>query len=286
MPSRAPTRAATPPATRLRPVVRWNGGKTRLLKHLLPALPPHRTYVEAFGGGLALFLAKKPSPVEIINDLNTDLITLYRCAQFHLEPLLAEIQFTLTSRQNLADLRTQPGLTDLQRAARYLILNRTSFGGAGTHYAVSKKTAQPSRAATLATLRALNARLDKTSIENLPFERLFKLYDSPQTLWFLDPPYLDSDAAIYTGWNEAQMRHFHSEVSALQGPCLITVDDSPLNRSLWAKDHLTEITTRNGCTNQRTHGNSSFKELMIERRMQSPCKALKKPAQSHFKQAA
>jgi DNA adenine methylase len=93
----------------------------------------------AFGGGLAVFLAKPPSDAEVINDFNGDLVNLYRYAQFHLEPLLNEVQFTLTSRADLEALVAQPGITGLQRAARYLLRNRLSFGGGGSSFAVSKQ---------------------------------------------------------------------------------------------------------------------------------------------------
>jgi DNA adenine methylase len=74
---------------------------------------------DPFSGGLAVFLAKPPSDAEVINDFNGDLVNLYRYAQFHLEPLLNEVQFTLTSRADLDELNRQPGITGLQRAARY-----------------------------------------------------------------------------------------------------------------------------------------------------------------------
>jgi DNA adenine methylase len=253
--------------SRIKPVVRWNGGKSRLLKNLLPLIRPHRLYAEAFGGGLALFLAKERAPVEVINDANGDLVALYRCAQFHMEALIGEVEFMLTSRQNLADLVEQPGLTELQRAARFLMRNRMSFGGSGDSYAVSKAHAQPSRANVLEGLRALNARLDKVSIENLSYERLFALYDAPDALWFLDPPYLNSKAAGYAGWDEAQMREFHQRTEALAGDFIVTVDDSPLNRELWAAHEVAPVATRNGCVNQRTHGGGTFGELVIRRRL-------------------
>ena len=74
-----------------RPVISWAGGKRRLLKHLLPLIPPHTTYCEVFGGGLALFCAKPPSPAEIINDINGDLVAFYRNCKKHCGALLKEM---------------------------------------------------------------------------------------------------------------------------------------------------------------------------------------------------
>jgi DNA adenine methylase len=213
--------------SRIKSVVRWNGGKSRLLKNLLPLIRRHRLYAEAFGGGLVLFLAKERSPVEVIDDANGDLVALYRCAQFHVDAVIGEVEFMLTSRQNLADLVAQPGLTELQRAARFLMRNPMSFGGSGDSYAVSKAHAQPSDPTSWRACGRSTRSWTRFSIENLGYERLFALYDAPDALWFLDSPYLSSKAAGYTGRHEAQMRGFHQRTEALAGDFIVTVDDSP-----------------------------------------------------------
>lgn len=271
---------------RAKPIISRNGGKTRLLPHLLPLLRPHRTYVEAFAGGLALLLAKPRSQVEIVNDIDSDLVSLYRCAQWHLEPLIQEVEWLLSSREDLAALVAQPGLTDLQRAGRFLLCNRLSFGGGGSTYAVSKAQGAKSRQATLQALRAIRDRLDRVSIEHLSYERLFTLYDSPETLWFLDPPYLDSDAAMYRGWNEAEMRAFAALAQDLAGDWIITVDDSPLNRDLWARHDVTPVVTRNGGVNRLKHPSAAFGELIIRRRPQRRCKTVAPAIARPLKQAA
>jgi DNA adenine methylase len=187
---------------------------------------PHRTYVEAFAGGMAVLLAKKPSAAEIVNDLNGELVNLYRYAQFHCDALIAEVQWMVNSRENLLDLVNQPGLTGLQRAARYLMRNRMSFGGAGRNFAVAKQ-AQPSREGVLELLRGLNQRLDKVAVENLPYERLLPIYDSPETLWFLDAPYSAGETSLYGMWTEAEMRAFARLALGLQGDWIIIRERLP-----------------------------------------------------------
>ena len=85
------------------PILRWPGGKRRMCSRLLPLLPPHTCYVEAFAGRLALLLAKPRSKCEIENDLNEDLVKLYRCAQWHMDALIAEFEGCLSSRLMLVD---------------------------------------------------------------------------------------------------------------------------------------------------------------------------------------
>lgn len=246
------------------PVVRWAGGKSRLLGTLIPRIPRHRTYVEPFAGGLAVLLAKPRSHHEVVNDLNGDLVSLYRCAQWHLEPLLAEIEYCLISRQNVAEFRVQPGLTELQRAARFLVRNRTSFAGGGISFGVSKVSPPPSRANALELLRSLNARLDKVAIENVPYERCLALYDSPETFFFLDPPYLSSKVLNYAGWDQTQMQTFADRVRALQGRWMVTVDDSEFTRRAFRGCKISPVRTRNGAVNQAKNPGATFGELIIE----------------------
>jgi DNA adenine methylase len=268
-----------------KPVVRWPGGKTRLLGDLLPLIRPHTTYVEAFGGGLAVLLAKERSKCEIVNDINGELVALYRCAQFHLDALIGEIEWTLTSRSNLADFLAQPGLTEIQRAARFFLRNRMSFGGSGTSYAVAKATGQPSRLNVLEGLRALNVRLDKVSVENLSYERLMANYDSPETLWFFDPPYSAGAVDAYGMWSDEEMRGFATRVMALKGDWIVTVNDSPLNRELFGRHDVTPVVTRSGSVNRRLKPDATFGELIIRRRLSAAAGALRMSAAAQKKAA-
>ncbi|MGV3661345.1 MAG: DNA adenine methylase [Prosthecobacter sp.] len=252
--------------TRIKPILRWPGGKTRLLPSILPLIRPHKLYAEGFAGGLATLLAKPPSAAEVINDINEDLVNLYRYAQFHLDALIHEVEFTLASRADLAALVEQPGLTGLQRAARFLLRNRLSFGGGGTSYAVSKRP-QPSRAAVLELLRAFNARLDKVSVENLPYERLFKNYDSPETLWFLDPPYSAGEVDAYEAWTDVTMAEFAARVEQLAGDWIVTVNDCPKNRALFARHEITPVVTNSGAVNRKSLPKATFGELIVRRRL-------------------
>ena len=86
---------------RIKPILRWPGGKSRLLKKLLPLIPEHDCYGEVFGGGLALFGAKPRSPLEIVNDVNGDLIALYLNVQRHLPEMLRQIDLAVSSRELL-----------------------------------------------------------------------------------------------------------------------------------------------------------------------------------------
>lgn len=257
--------------TRTKPILRWPGGKSRLLKNLLPLIRPHTCYVEPFAGGLAVLLAKDPAKAEIVNDVNSDIVTLYRCAQYHLEPLITELQWVLNARQNLQDFLKQPGLTDIQRAARFLLRNRISFGGSGTSYGVSRSSsgACTSRAAVVAALEAFNKRMDRVSVENVSWERVLGTYDGPQTLFFMDPPYMGGETKAYTAWQESDMRAFAQAVLKLEGDWIVTVNDCLLTRELFAGHEIKPVVTSSGAVNRKARPTATFGELIIRRRIPS-----------------
>src|ERR1041384_7036620 len=107
------------------------GGKNRIAAQIISLIPKHKTYVEAFAGGAQVLFRKKPSDVEVINDLDGELVNFYRVCQVHHEELLRSLSFILLSRKWYSLLvKTPPEkLTDIQRAARYFIIQKCSFGG-------------------------------------------------------------------------------------------------------------------------------------------------------------
>ena len=81
------------------PIIPWIGGKRRLAPELLPLFPDHTCYVELFAGAAALYFMKRPSQVEVINDINGDLVNLYRVVKHHLEEFVRQFKWCISSRQ-------------------------------------------------------------------------------------------------------------------------------------------------------------------------------------------
>ncbi|MCD8350247.1 MAG: DNA adenine methylase [Planctomycetaceae bacterium] len=114
--------------TKRRTLLPWMGGKSKLAAAIIERLPEHTTYVEPFCGGCAVFLRKPRSKVEILNDADDRLITLLRVFRFHSDELLREVQYLTHSRQEFVDALKQPGVTDIQKAARFLFIVKAAFG--------------------------------------------------------------------------------------------------------------------------------------------------------------
>lgn len=116
-----------------RPIIPWPGGKRRLAKHILPLFDnAHTCYVEPFAGAAAMLFARpQPAPAEVLNDINHDLVNLYRVVQHHLDEFVRQFRWALSSREMFrwAQLTQVDTLTDVQRAARFFYLQRLAFGG-------------------------------------------------------------------------------------------------------------------------------------------------------------
>ena len=102
-------------------LVPYLGGKRLLAKVILSLIPAHHTYCEPFAGSATVLLAKEPSPLEVLNDLNQELVNLFRVVQNHPEEFLRQVRWQLHSRQEFQRLLSCPPevLTDIQRAARF-----------------------------------------------------------------------------------------------------------------------------------------------------------------------
>lgn len=252
------------------PVLAWPGGKRRLTQYIVPLIPEHTAYCEVFFGGGAVFFAKPPSAVEVINDINGDLVKFYRCCKYHLDTLLDETDFVLNARQEITDYREQRGLTDIQRAARFFLINLLSFGGTGTGFRVQRTHAMPSRMQRLVAIRALARRLDRTAVENLPWEKCVQIYDAVETFFFFDPPYLDSGGAAYAGWSEHELARFCARLMELKGKWVFTFQDCAQVRDLMPGFEPVEITRANGIGNKNGKTGRVYQEVIFTSERRPP----------------
>lgn len=257
------------PPTLTSPIIRA-GGKRRLLPQILPliAARPHVCFVEAFGGGLSVTLNKPRSKVEVINDVDEDLVTFYKVAKHHARELRRVMHGQMNSRALFQAARRKPEHeTDIHRAARFWFLNTCSFGSDGESFGCKKMPgggACPAWPGKLTKLADLHARLDRVIIEALSWERLFKLYDAPVTLWFLDPPYVGGSQRAYSPWTLDQMTTFRDAVRTLKGRWIVTVGGTPEMQDLWS-GHPQQIVTRAlniGSTKDGSTG-KRFPELIV-----------------------
>lgn len=180
-----------------RPVAPWLGGKRNLAKRICALIEtvPHRTYAEPFVGMGGIFLRRSMRPqAEVINDAGRDVYNLFRVLQEHYVAFLDLLRFQLTTQANFSRLLAvdPETLTDMQRAARFLYLQRCAFGGkvSGRSFGLSADRPGRFNLSTLEPdLEALHARLSGVTIMCLDFAAFIQRVDRPDTLFYLDPPY-------------------------------------------------------------------------------------------------
>lgn len=227
------------------PIIAWPGGKRRLLKHLLSDIPEHDSYVEVFAGGAALLLAKEPTKAEILNDINGELVRLYRCVQHHLDELVRQFRWALCSREMFkwAQLQHPETLTDIQRAARFYYLQKLAFGGKATGQTFGISQSSPVRLNLLRMeedLSQAHLRLARVTVECLPWRECIQRYDRPGTLFFLDPPYWRL-AGYGVPFGREEYTALADAMRGLQGRAILTINDHPDMRSAFAGFRLKRV---------------------------------------------
>ncbi|MEW6340295.1 MAG: DNA adenine methylase [Pseudomonadota bacterium] len=213
------------------PIIPWIGGKRRLADHLIPRFPAHDCYVEVFAGGAALYFLRPPAKVEVINDINGELVNLYRVVQHHLEEFVRQFKWALTSRQVFEWLKdTVPEtLTDIQRAARFYYLQKNCFGGKLEGQTFGTATTTPPGLNLLRIeedLSAAHLRLANTFIERLDWAACIDKYDRPHTLFYLDPPYWETEGyGVPFAFDEyVKMAR---RLQTLKGKAIVSLNDHP-----------------------------------------------------------
>ena len=248
------------------PIVPWIGGKRRLAKRILPLIPAHECYVEPIAGGAALYFMKPPSEVEVLNDINGELVNLYRVIKHHLEEFVRQFKWVPVSRQIYGWLKDTPEetLTDIQRAARFYYLQKMAFGAKVTNQTFGTATTAPPRLNLLRLeeeLSAAHLRLSRTYIERLPWAECIRRYDRPHTFFYLDPPYWET-----TGYgvdfgleNYALMADL---ARSIKGRMVISVNDIPAMRDVF--DGLPmEVLEINYTVGGAGRSKAAAKELLI-----------------------
>lgn len=240
------------------PLSGWMGGKYQLSKQVVSMIPQHRCYCEPFAGAAWVFFRKDKSEVEVLNDINTDIITLYRVIQHHLEEFIRWFKWVLVSRNEFNRwLKTEPQtLTDIQRAVRFFYIQKNSFAGR-----IDKPTFgyAPSSRPRLNLLRveedlsSAHLRLSEAYIENLPYADLIKRYDRDGTFFYIDPPYWNCED--YYGKNifsKDDFKALSDQLGGIKGKFLLSLNDTPEVREIFAQFIIEPVSVRYSCGTTKT----------------------------------
>lgn len=182
----------------------WYGGKFSHLDWLLPLLPEATHYCEPFGGSAAVLINRSPSPVETYNDIDSELVNFFRVLRDQREQLIEAIGLTPFSREELrlATVQQPEDLSDLERARRFFVrarqvrtgLAQTASEGRWAHCLLTSRAGMGGAVSrwlgSVEGLSEIVQRLLRVQIENAPALEVIARYDSSETLFYCDPPYL------------------------------------------------------------------------------------------------
>jgi len=225
------------------PVAPYIGGKKILSKRLVELIQatPHDLYGEAFVGMGGVFFRRTRRPkVEVINDISGDVVTLFRLLQRHRVSFLDELKWSLSSRAEFNRLmKVDPStLTDIERAARFLYLQRQAFGGkvAGRTFGLTRTgPARYDLTKLLPMLEDAHERLCGVQIERLPYADFIARYDRAGALFYLDPPYYDCEGDYGPDvFSRADFERLSGLLAGLKGRFIMSINDRPEVRQIFA----------------------------------------------------
>jgi DNA adenine methylase len=239
----------------LTPPLKWHGGKQYLARRIVALMPPHLHYVEPFAGGLAVLFDKPCEDVsEVVNDLNGRLTNFWEVlkveTRFAKFVRLAEATpFSEAAWKAARDYVDDPKNDSVERAYNFFVLCRQSLAGRLVGFAPITKTRLRRRmneqaSAWLGAVEGLadvHARLKRVVILNRPALDVIKSQDGPDTLFYLDPPYVHETRATTHEYGEHEMAFEEHErlldkLAAIEGKFLLSGYANPLYDS-FAKSH-------------------------------------------------
>jgi DNA adenine methylase len=227
-----------------RPVLRWHGGKWKLAPWIISAMPPHRIYVEPFGGAASVLMRKPRSYGEVYNDMWSEVVNVFRLLRdpesaARLEELL---RLTPFAREEFADTEKRPfeAVQDpMERARRFIFRSFAGFGSAASNSAHTTgfRSACKRSGTTPAQdwmnypdwLRHFTERLRGVVIENRPAIQVMQSHDGADTLHYVDPPYVQStrgfrrrNAAYVFEMDETQHRDLAGVAHQMKGAVILS----------------------------------------------------------------
>jgi DNA adenine methylase len=224
--------------------ITYYGGKQKMVTIILPRIPQHVLYCEPFIGGGAVFWAKPPSEVEVINDTNRELINFYRIVQQDFVSLEKEVRISLHSRDIYNDalhIYQRPKMfSELKRAWAVWVLTAMGFSsilGGSFGYDIAKRTTSKKiRNKRENFTEEFAIRLQEVQIECADAIRIIRSRDSINSFFYVDPPYFNSDMGHYDGYTKEDFEMLLDALSKIEGKFLL---------SSYPSDILSEYVKRN-----------------------------------------
>ncbi|MCR3758170.1 DNA adenine methylase [Clostridium felsineum] len=246
-----------------KPPISRMGGKSKLRKTIIDMLPEHVCYVELFFGAGWVFFGKEISKVEVINDIDAELINLFKMIKYHAPEIERMLEYDFSGRDIFNEYKNESveNLTEINRAVRFLYLTSQSFASKGVSYGYGTNTKPNHHIFCTDVLKDLKERLRNTYVENLSFEKVIDKYDREYTCFFADPPYVET-AGYGNKFGEKEHLLLRDELSSIKGKFILTINDHPKVRE-WYKDFNFKEVEVNYSVSREEKARGKYKELII-----------------------
>lgn len=234
-------------------IISWVGGKRLLRKKILPLIPKHDIYCEVFGGAAWILFGKSPNKedwqtgpksryTEVYNDINGDLVNFWRYIKQHPEAFVTELNQYLVSREMFDTFTQHEPKTELERAIRFYFQLSCSYGSRSKNFCIMQGYKyMPLR--NLEKVKAASERLKQVIIEKQDFEKLITRFDTPNTFFYLDPPYYTKEH-LYDR-EDANPFSKHEELAtilrSIKGKFLLSYNNDPYIRTLYQGFTIDEV---------------------------------------------
>lgn len=262
----------TSPRRPRRPALRYFGGKWKIATWIMTHFPPagsYDTYVEPFGGAMSVLLRKAPAPIEVYNDLYHDVVDFFRVLREQPAELIAAIDMTPVSREEYRRAHHIPSEADALERARCLYIRswqgRGRVGHPGEEHGGWRYCRHMTRSKTIVDdwinnghLWTVARRLRQVSLECDTALNVIQRYDTPRTLFYLDPPYPTSTRCPRhtSAYQHELTDHDHHELAqalaSIEGMAIVSTYPSPLYTDLYAGWDSDTYRTRNDRLDHRT----------------------------------
>jgi len=234
------------------PAAGYIGGKRNLARRICAIIDrvAHDSYAEPFVGMGGIFLRRSRRPAaEAVNDVSGDVATFFRVLQEHYPYFIDMLRFRVASRAEFERLKALPPerLTDLQRAARFLYLQRLAFGGKveGRNFGVDRRAGARFNVTKLEPMLAdIHERLAGVVIEQLAYSEFIRRYDDDGALFYLDPPYWGCETDYGQDvFARNDFERLAAQLGGIKGRFLMSINDTPGVRETFAAFHMAEAST-------------------------------------------
>lgn len=225
------------------------GGKSLLAKKIIPLIPQHTCYCEVFAGAAWMLFKKNESAVEIINDINSELVTLYRVVKHHIDEFIRYFRWILVAREEFEKFKTElpENLTDIQRGVRFYYLLKCGYGSRLENPAFSVSTQRPANFNILRIeedLSMAHIRLARVYIENRTYQECLERYDKPHTFFYLDPPYWGCENYYGKGiFSRNDFQELKDILNTLKGKFILSLNNESEIRKIYKEFHIEEVET-------------------------------------------